>query len=1070
VETSRVALIRYQSPDGSRYVGTGLVLDDRQVLTADHVADGTGHRVTCGGGDHAVASVLRSRSLAVDIALLTLSEPIGRPGRLSCAQVDRSRVNRVTGCVAVGFPRWRKDKDQRLTAQVYGWVPTAEGLDPAANAGLRAGLLTLVGDRIPGAPPIPETELRDSSGSAWGGMSGAGVVVDDLVIGVVRSHNLAAGGQSLTVTPLTALEQLPAELRQQFWAALGIKDPAQLPVLPDAGRSERHERPQVSAKPVRLAPRPLFLAGREELLAEVDSRLKPGEAEVPRVVALCGLGGAGKTSVAVEYAYRQIDQCDLVWQFAAEDPAGLADGFSELAAQLRIRDEFNAADPVSQVHAVLAARPGDWLLVFDNAPDETAVQKTLPPAGAGRVLITSRDSAWPAAQAIEVPVLSDEVAAAFLVQRTGCTGQEEEARELARELGGLPLALEQAGAYMQAANRGIDSYLALFRQRRGDLLARGKPTGYEKQVATTWALAFDQIKADQPGAIGLLHLLACCAPEAIPLDRLMQPRPDIGGVLGAEISPVLVPLMNDPLALDDAIVALRRYSLISPLHEGTVSVHRLVQAVTLAQLTDEQAMAWRRAAGFLIEAALPSDPRQSATWPAYSALLPHARAALTYASDGLAKVAIYLGQSGNYAAARQLQQHIVADREQVLGAEHPETLEARGRLADWIGQSGEAARARDLHVALLAVYERVLGAEHPRTLTERDNVGRWTGKAGDFGRARDMYAALLPVRLRVSGPDDPDTLLARSRLARWTGQAGDPVSARDQYAALLPAFQRVLGAENFETLALRANMATMSGQAGDAVGARDQLTALLPVMERVLGSDHPYTLIWRSNIAGFTGHAGDAVRARDLLAGLLPVQERVCGPEHFDTLNTSQALAEWTGLAGDAAGARDLLAALLPVDERVLGPDNVQTLSTRLSLAAWTGAAGDAAKARDLFAAVVPVLERLSGTEAPLTLQVRLALARWTGQAGDAAEARDLLAVLAPTIEKVFGKEHLAAINARTILAACTAAAGDRAGGREQLAALQPVFQRVFGAEHPETVALRAQVAALREDAKVSPR
>ena len=975
METSRVALIRYQAPDGSWCVGSGLLVGDQQVITADHVADGTGHRVTSGGGEREVASVLRSRSLAVDLAVLTLSEPAGELGQLSCAQVDRSRVDRVTGCVAVGFPRWKKDKDQRLTAQVHGWVPTAEGMEPTADAGLRAGLLTLVGDRIPGAPPIPEKELHESSGSLWGGMSGAGVAVDDLVIGVVRSYNRAAGGQSLTVTPLTALEQLPVDLRQQFWDALGIEDPEQLPVLPDVRRSERHERPQVLAKPVRLAPRPLFLAGREELLAEMDARLTTGERGVPRVVALCGLGGAGKTSVAVEYAYRQIGRCDLVWQFAAEDPAGLRDGFSELAAQLGIRDVFNAADPVLQIHAALATRPGDWLLVFDNAPDETAVQKILPPAGAGRVLITSRDSAWPAAQAIEVPVLSQEVAAAFLVQRTGCTGQEEQARELAGELGGLPLALEQAGAYMQAANRSIASYLALFRQRRSDLLARGKPTGYEKQVATTWALAFDQIQDSEPGAIGLLRLLACCAPEAIPLDRLLQPRPDLQGVLGQEISPVLMPLINDPLALDDAIVALRRYSLISPLHEGTVSVHRLVQAVTLAQLTDEQAMTWRRAARFLIEAALPGDPRQPTTWHAYSALLPHARAVLTYASDGLAKVAIYLGQSGNYGAARELQLHIVANREQVLGPEHPDTLAARSNLADWIGQSGEEARARDLHAELLPVYEQALGREHPQTLTERDNVARWTGKAGDANNARAQYATLVTVRLRVSAREHPDTLLAYSRLARWTGLAGDPASARDQYAALLPTFERVLGAEHYETLAaVRANMALMTGWAGDAAGARDQLTALLPVMMRVLGPEHPQTLIQRSCLADFTGQTGDAAAARDLLAELLPVQERVSGAEHINTLDTRWYLAHWTGEAGDADSARGLFAGLVPVLEKTIGAKAPRTLDARLGLARCTAMAGDFASAREQFIAILPVLERVLGPQHPLTMSVRASL------------------------------------------------------------------------------------------------
>ena len=136
-------------------------------------------------------------------------------------------------------------------------------------------------------------------------------------------------------------------------------------------------------RPVRLAPQPLLLAGRDDLLAEMDARLAADGGAVPRTVALCGLGGVGKTSAAVEYAYRHLGQCDLVWQFAAEDPAALADGFSELAAQLGIRDAFSAADPVAQVHAALAARPGNWLLVFDNAPNRAAVQAALPPAGRG---------------------------------------------------------------------------------------------------------------------------------------------------------------------------------------------------------------------------------------------------------------------------------------------------------------------------------------------------------------------------------------------------------------------------------------------------------------------------------------------------------------------------------------------------------------------------------------------------------------------------------------------------------------------------------------------------------------
>ena len=226
-------MIAYTDPGGMRCVASGLFLDDRRVLTADHVAVGTGHCIEFPGGSRHVTAVIRSGSVDVDLAVLTVSEPVGALTRLRCARVDRGRVSRLSGCVAVGFPRWRRDRGKRRSAQVNGWMPTAEGLEPTAESGLRAGFLTLIGDRIPGAPDIPAGTLIDARPSPWGGMSGAGVVAGGFLVGVVRSHNLATGGQSLTVTPLTAIGQLPPELQHTFWEALGVANPGLLTTLPD---------------------------------------------------------------------------------------------------------------------------------------------------------------------------------------------------------------------------------------------------------------------------------------------------------------------------------------------------------------------------------------------------------------------------------------------------------------------------------------------------------------------------------------------------------------------------------------------------------------------------------------------------------------------------------------------------------------------------------------------------------------------------------------------------------------------------------------------------------------------
>jgi Tetratricopeptide repeat len=788
----------------------------------------------------------------------------------------------------------------------------------------------------------------------------------------------------------------------------------------------------VTGKPVRLLPRPPVLAGREDLLAKLDAQLTSGEGTGPRLVALWGLPGAGKTSVAVEYAHRRVAEVGVAWQLPAENAASLAAGFTELAAQLGELKRRDVRDPVESVHAVLARYPVGWLLVFDNASGPAAVREFVPPAGDGQVLITSRNALWPPAQAVEVPVLDLKVAAEFLVERTGDPDRQA-AAGLSEAVGGLPLALEQAAAHMQATGDSLAAYLTGFQRRRADFLARGEPTGYPGTVATTWALAFGELEESAPGAAGLLRLLAFCAPEAVPLGLLLRPRRGLGKELrwrvakalkplvrdgltaGATfaalrqcrtVAKVLTPLLEDGPAEGDAVAALRRFSLARPAGDGAVSVHRLVQAVTADRMPAGLAVAWRQAAAALIEAALPEDPRQPDTWPVFAALLPHAQATLAPDSPGMMQVASYLGYSGNFVAARELMRGMLGESVQNLGPEHPSTMLAHGHLSVWTGRAGDAAAARDQSAALLAMEERLRGAQHPETLTTRANLANWTGTAGDAAGARDQYAALLPIRERVSGPEDPATLAVRGNLARWTGEAGDAAGARDQYAALLPISERVLGPEHPDTLMSRGNLAYNVGASGDAAGARDQYAALLPIRERVSGPEDPETLIVRSNLALWTGRAGDAAGARDQYAALLPISEQVLGPEHPNTLNTRGGLASMTGRAGDKAGARDQFAALLSISEQVLGPEHPDTLNIRGSLASWTGLAGDMAGSRAQLAALLAICERVLGPQHPSTLTARAELANCTGAAGDAAGARDQLAALLPISERVLGPEH----------------------------------------------------------------
>ena len=198
-----------------------------------------------------------------------------------------------------------------------------------------------------------------------------------------------------------------------------------------------------------------------------------------------------------------------------------------------------------------------------------------------------------------------------------------------------------------------------------------------------------RLQEQAPTAVGLARLLACLAPEPVPLDLLLADA-QVVGELTPGVAATIGPLLGDPVAAGDAVAALRRYSLITLAGDGLVLVHRLVQHVTLAQVSANEAGQWERAAAVLVEAAIPADTYLPAAWSARAALLPHARAVLDLTSDGIRRIAAYLGSSGSYPAARDLFQLIADAHEEddAYGPDHPETLTARHYPARWTGEAG----------------------------------------------------------------------------------------------------------------------------------------------------------------------------------------------------------------------------------------------------------------------------------------------------------------------------------------------------------------------------------------------
>lgn len=386
--------------------------------------------------------------------------------------------------------------------------------------------------------------------------------------------------------------------------------------------------------------------------------------------AIHGLGGVGKTQLAVEYAYRNGANYDVVWWLRSEEPSTLASDYAGLAAQLNL-PEKDATEQRVIVEAVKEwlRQDRNWLLIFDNAEDVKLVRGYIPPGSAGHIVVTSRNPNWTGvAKPLSVEALPLAEAVEFLLKRTSHQ-DEETAKTLAEALGCLPLALEQAGAYIETSGCTMRHYLELYEKRQRDLLKRGKPsTEYPGTVATTWSISFQNVERENPAAAELLGLCAFFAPDHIPIKMLVAGADDMPESLAATA--------RDNLLLDEALMALRKYSLVEVNNE-TLTVHGLVQAVIRHAMDDEALVQWTRVAVHVVNASFPNESGDVRTWPICSSLLPHASTALSHAeatqfssnetSRLLNQVGLFLYGRAEYAEAKRMYERALAISEAAFG-------------------------------------------------------------------------------------------------------------------------------------------------------------------------------------------------------------------------------------------------------------------------------------------------------------------------------------------------------------------------------------------------------------------
>ncbi len=720
--------------------------------------------------------------------------------------------------------------------------------------------------------------------------------------------------------------------------------------------------------------------GREDALARLDAALSHNG-----VVVVHGLGGIGKSTLAARYAVERVAAfTQVVWvtaESSAELQAGLA-GFA-VALEPQLSGLLSVEALVERALGWLATHEG-WLLVLDNVADPGLVRDLVSRVGSGRVVATSRRSTgWAGiAQPLALDVLPLGAARELVALIVGSDGAGLLAGvdELCARLGFLPLAVEQAAAFMAQNRVSAGEYLELLDVEPAGMFAdTAEGVAPQRAVARVWAVSLDAL-ADEPLCGAVLRVLAWLSPDGVPRDLLFG--------------------LADARQVMRALGRLTAYSMLSLDQAGAIMVHRLVQEVARTpepgdRYRDpaliEQA---RLQADSLLYDALPGDPRDPAQWPRWRMLAIQVAAFTGYTSPSqftrrtaivLDRVAAFLHDQGAFGQSIEYLLRALAHNEEELGPEHPETLASRNNLALGYYAAGDYARAIELLERTLTDRERLLGPEHPETLASRNNLALGYYAAGDYARAIELLERTLNDSERLLGPDHPATLTYRNALANAYRAVGDYARAIELLERTLTDRERLLGPEHPDTLASRSNLAETYYSVGHYAQAIELLERTLNDSERLLGPEHPATLTYRNNLARGYYAAEDYARAIELLERTLNDSERLLGPEHPETLVSRNSLANAYRAVGNHAQAIELLERTLNDRKRVLGPEHPETLTSRNNLAETYYALGNHAQAIELLEQTLIDRERLLGAEHPDTLAARRELNSWADRVRELA-------------------------------------------------------------------------------------
>ncbi|MER5637508.1 FxSxx-COOH system tetratricopeptide repeat protein [Kitasatospora sp. NPDC002227] len=809
--------------------------------------------------------------------------------------------------------------------------------------------------------------------------------------------------------------------------------------------------------------------GRAQVLDELRDQLVGGPTVVlPVPQTLYGLGGVGKTQLALEYAHRYMSHYDLVWWIDAEQTELIAPALAELARRLElpVGDSVNEAAEAAREALRRGQVVSRWLLIFDNADEPGEIRRYFPGGGSGHILVTSRNQAWSGqAGVLGVDVFTRGESIEHLRRRTRGLSRHD-ADRVAEAVGDLPLAVEVAAAWLDTTRTPVDTYVTQLQEEATRALSVGRPADYPTQVGATWSVSMTRLREQSPAAVRLLQLCAFFAPEPISLDLIYSDQMIKSLVRFDEE-------LSDTFMLGKVIQDVGRYALAKiDVGSSSLQVHRLVQAVVRDEMSEDERVEAMHEVHRILVGARPKlgDTDNPANWPTFDKIWPHLSPSRARDCDEretrelLIDRVRYLWKRVDLDRARRLGEQLHAAWATRLETEQGEAdrrnlrrqiLSLDFQLANVLRSQGSYAEALALDESTLAGQKELLGERNPYTLMTAGSLGADLRAIGRFQSALDLDLETYGSFRELFGDENARTLSSANNLAISYRLVGDSEAARDLDQDTYDRRSAVLGPRHPYTLSSKSNLARDLREAGDYKGSIELLREVTVDLDAVLQPDLPENLRNAKSLAVSLRRDGQLREARQLT---LQTYERYLdryGAESAESLACALNLAADHSASGDKETARDLALIVYEGHRRLFGDEHPFTLACENNLGIYLRGSGEVEEAVRRGRHTVEGLTRVLGPDHPFTLNAMINLANAYGDSDDLVKAEELERRAYAGLCNRYSPNHPDAVACESNLAVTLRRAGQQAEANSLREHAVAELLRQFGVEHPNTVSAR---------------